>query len=74
MAHYSDAVRQPVIHLASRIVFSLAFPNPVLGITSRPGQEGIPLVMCSVRAASGSTQRDRDAAVWQRKAGQEESL
>lgn len=61
-----EAVRRPLIHLANWVLFSLAFLNPVLGITSRPEQEGIPVIMCSGRAASGcaaKTQRDTDTAV-----------
>lgn len=42
------AVRQLVIHLANWLLFSQAFLNPVLGITSSPEQEGIPVIMCSV--------------------------
>lgn len=58
-------------------MFSLAFLIPVLGITSQHEQEGIPVIMCSAEAASGlqtKTQRDTDAAVWHKKAGQEEPL
>lgn len=69
-----EAVRQAVIHLASRVLFSLAFLNPVLGITSSPEQEGIPVIMCSAKAASGSPQWDTDAAVWQLGVGHKVSL
>lgn len=40
-------------------MFSLASLGPVVGITSRPEQEGIPVIMCSVKAASSSIQRHK---------------
>lgn len=66
-----DAARQPPIHLASRVLFSLAFLYPVLGITSSPEQEGIPVIMCSVKAATGLPKRGMDTVIWPLKAGQE---
>lgn len=53
------AVRQTGIHSARGVVFSLASLSPVFRITSRPKQEGIPVIMCSVKAASSSVQRHK---------------
>lgn len=42
------------------MLFSLAFLNLALGITSNPEQEGIPVIMCSEKAAFGlATKRHR---------------
>lgn len=73
-----ETVQQPFIHLASNAAgVSLAFLSSLLGITSRPEQEGIPVDMRSATATPGlktKTQRDTDAAVGYQNAGQEDPL
>lgn len=66
-----EAATHSLSRQAGRVLFSLAFLYPVLGITSSPEQEGIPVIMCSVKAVTYLPKRGMDSVIWPLKAGQE---